>query len=57
MLFPLHFQKPPLTMMTNETLRSRDWFAGSGDPEMTALYLERSLNCSLTRKGMPRDRH
>lgn len=38
--------------MTKEKLRSRDWFAREGDPEMTALYLERYLNYGLTREEL-----
>ena len=35
-----------------EDLRSRDWFARAGDPEITALYLERYLNYGLTRQEL-----
>ncbi|MEL6957854.1 MAG: IlvD/Edd family dehydratase [Pseudomonadota bacterium] len=38
--------------ITKEQLRSRDWFAREGDPEMTALYLERYLNYGLTREEL-----
>ncbi len=38
--------------MTKDKLRSRDWFARAGDPEMTALYLERYLNYGLTREEL-----
>lgn len=38
-----------MAKMTKDKLRSRDWFAREGDPEMSALYLERYLNYGLTR--------
>ncbi|MBT3143130.1 dihydroxy-acid dehydratase [Phaeobacter gallaeciensis] len=38
--------------MKPENLRSRQWFANPGDPEMTALYLERYLNYGLTREEL-----
>nr|WP_093928225.1 IlvD/Edd family dehydratase [Sulfitobacter dubius] len=38
--------------MTKDKLRSRDWFAREGDPEMSALYLERYLNYGLTREEL-----
>nr|WP_269347254.1 IlvD/Edd family dehydratase [Sulfitobacter dubius] len=38
--------------MTKDKLRSRDWFAREGDPEMSALYLERYLNYGLTRNEL-----
>ncbi len=38
--------------ITKDNLRSRDWFAREGDPEMTALYLERYLNYGLTREEL-----
>ncbi|MCW1952271.1 MAG: dihydroxy-acid dehydratase family protein [Octadecabacter sp.] len=41
-----------MTKMTKDKLRSRDWFARKGDPEMTALYLERYLNYGLTREEL-----
>ena len=38
-------------------LRSREWFDNAGEPDMTALYLERQLNFGLTRdelqSGLP----
>jgi len=37
---------------TKEQLRSREWFANSEDPGMTALYLERYLNFGLTREEL-----
>lgn len=33
-------------------LRSRDWFDNPGNPDMTALYLERYLNYGLTREEL-----
>jgi dihydroxy-acid dehydratase len=33
-------------------LRSREWFDRPGDPDMTALYLERYLNYGLTREEL-----
>lgn len=33
-------------------LRSRDWFDNPGNPDMTALYLERYLNFGLTREEL-----
>jgi dihydroxy-acid dehydratase len=33
-------------------LRSRQWFADAGNPDMTALYLERYLNYGLTRQEL-----
>ena len=36
-----------MAKMTKDKLRSRDWFAREGDPEMSALYLERYLNYGL----------
>lgn len=41
-----------MAKVTKEDLRSRDWFARPGDPEMTALYLERYLNYGLTREEL-----
>ncbi|MCF2905339.1 dihydroxy-acid dehydratase family protein [Octadecabacter sp. CECT 8868] len=41
-----------MTKMTKENLRSRDWFNRAGDPEMSALYLERYLNYGLTREEL-----
>ena len=41
-----------MTKMKKENLRSRDWFAREGDPEITALYLERYLNYGLTREEL-----
>ncbi|SFR52771.1 dihydroxy-acid dehydratase [Yoonia tamlensis] len=41
-----------MAKMTKDKLRSRDWFARTGDPEMTALYLERYLNYGLTREEL-----
>ncbi len=41
-----------MTKMTKDKLRSRDWFAREGDPEMSALYLERYLNYGLTREEL-----
>ncbi|MCF2903815.1 dihydroxy-acid dehydratase family protein [Octadecabacter sp. CECT 8868] len=38
--------------MTKDKLRSRDWFNRAGDPEMSALYLERYLNYGLTREEL-----
>ena len=38
--------------INKDELRSRDWFAREGDPEMTALYLERYLNYGLTREEL-----
>lgn len=35
-----------------EDLRSRKWFMNPGNPEMTALYLERYLNYGLTREEL-----
>jgi dihydroxy-acid dehydratase len=37
---------------TKPRLRSRDWFDRPGDPDMTALYLERYLNYGLTREEL-----
>ncbi|MCA0963905.1 IlvD/Edd family dehydratase [Salipiger bermudensis] len=46
-----------MTDTTRKTLRSESWFNDLGDPEMTALYLERYLNYGLTleelRSGKP----
>jgi dihydroxy-acid dehydratase len=36
----------------NRRLRSREWFDRPGDPDMTALYLERYLNYGLTREEL-----
>ena len=36
----------------NRKLRSRDWFDNPGNPDMTALYLERYLNYGLTREEL-----
>ncbi|SFH14299.1 IlvD/Edd family dehydratase [Sulfitobacter dubius] len=41
-----------MAKMTKDKLRSRDWFAREGDPEMSALYLERYLNYGLTREEL-----
>ncbi|GAA6190589.1 IlvD/Edd family dehydratase [Phaeobacter sp. NW0010-22] len=41
-----------MSRMKPENLRSRQWFANPGDPEMTALYLERYLNYGLTREEL-----
>ncbi|MCZ4368126.1 IlvD/Edd family dehydratase [Sulfitobacter dubius] len=41
-----------MAKMTKDKLRSRDWFAREGDPEMSALYLERYLNYGLTRNEL-----
>jgi dihydroxy-acid dehydratase len=38
-----------MAKIIKDKLRSRDWFARGGDPEMSALYLERYLNYGLTR--------
>jgi len=38
--------------MTKDKLRSRNWFANSDNPEMTALYIERYLNYGLTREEL-----
>lgn len=38
--------------ISKDNLRSRDWFAREGDPEITALYLERYLNYGLTREEL-----
>jgi xylonate dehydratase len=41
--------------MTNDSkkpLRSRAWFDNAGNPDMTALYLERYLNYGLTREEL-----
>ncbi|URM96464.1 dihydroxy-acid dehydratase family protein [Actinomadura madurae] len=38
----------PPTKDTATELRSRDWWDNEGNPEMTALYLERFLNYGLT---------
>ena len=38
--------------MTPENLRSRQWFDNPDNPGMTALYLERYLNCGLTRQEL-----
>jgi dihydroxy-acid dehydratase len=35
-----------------QALRSRAWFDNPGNPDMTALYLERQLNYGLTRKEL-----
>jgi dihydroxy-acid dehydratase len=37
---------------TPRRLRSREWFDRPGDPDMTALYLERYLNYGLTREEL-----
>ena len=37
---------------TPKTLRSRAWFDNPGNPDMTALYLERYLNYGLTREEL-----
>ncbi len=37
---------------TPQTLRSRAWFDNPGNPDMTALYLERYLNFGLTREEL-----
>ena len=46
-----------MTDNTRKPLRSESWFNDLGDPEMTALYLERYLNYGLTleelRSGKP----
>ncbi|APX24414.1 MAG: dihydroxy-acid dehydratase [Rhodobacteraceae bacterium] len=46
-----------MTDTPRKTLRSESWFNDLGDPEMTALYLERYLNYGLTleelRSGKP----
>ncbi|WP_138468774.1 IlvD/Edd family dehydratase [Poseidonocella sp. HB161398] len=46
-----------MTDTTRKTLRSESWFNDLGDPEMTALYIERYLNYGLTleelRSGKP----
>ena len=34
--------------MTQTRLRSQQWFNNIDDPEMTALWVERSLNYGLT---------
>ncbi|SFS58002.1 dihydroxy-acid dehydratase [Sulfitobacter marinus] len=41
-----------MSKMTKDKLRSRDWFNREGDPEITALYLERYLNYGLTREEL-----
>ncbi len=41
-----------MTKISKDDLRSRNWFANSDDPEMTALYLERYLNYGLTREEL-----
>ena len=46
-----------MTDSPRKSLRSESWFNDLGDPEMTALYLERYLNYGLTleelRSGKP----
>ena len=37
---------------TTATLRSRAWFDNPGNPDMTALYLERYLNYGLSREEL-----
>src|SRR3569623_278015 len=37
---------------TPQTLRSRAWFDNPGNPDMTALYIERYLNYGLTREEL-----
>jgi len=37
---------------SDKTLRSRAWFDNPGNPDMTALYLERYLNYGLTREEL-----
>src|ERR1700748_883634 len=37
---------------TTQTLRSRAWFDNPDNPDMTALYLQRSLNFALPREEL-----
>ncbi|HET9067851.1 MAG TPA: dihydroxy-acid dehydratase, partial [Amaricoccus sp.] len=38
------------------TLRSRAWFDNPGNPDMTALYLERYMNYGLAREELQSDK-
>ncbi|MFI9839746.1 hypothetical protein ACIHFD_22110 [Nonomuraea sp. NPDC051941] len=43
----------PSTKAAPGGLRSQAWWDNAGNPEMTALYLERFLNFGLTPGGTP----
>ncbi len=36
--------RAPVSSDTPKRLRSQDWFDNSGNPDMTAIYVERYLN-------------